>query len=43
MTHRADLPDLDSLNPEALKALIVAQREQLLSKNEELLSNTTVL
>jgi hypothetical protein len=38
MTHRAGLPDLNTLNPEALRALIVAQHEQLLCKNEELLS-----
>jgi hypothetical protein len=38
MTLRADLPDLDRLTPEALKALIVAQHEQLLSKDEQLCS-----
>src|SRR6516162_746687 len=38
MTHRAGLPDLDTLNYEALKALIVAQHQQLLSKDEQLLS-----
>jgi hypothetical protein len=37
MTPRAGLPDLDTLNYEALKALIVAQYEQLLSKDEQLL------
>ena len=37
MTLRADLPDLDTLNHEALKALIVAQHEQLLSNDEQLL------
>jgi transposase len=37
MTHRTGLPDLDALNPEALKALIFAQHEQLLSKDEQLL------
>ena len=37
MTQRADLPDLNTLNPEALKALIVAQHEQLLSKDQQLL------
>jgi len=43
MTERAGLPDLDTLNPEALKALIVAQHEQLLSKGEELLSKDAQL
>ncbi len=43
MTHRAGLPDLDTLNPEALKALIVAQHEQLFSKSEELLSKDAQL
>ena len=38
MTQRAALPDLDTLNPEALKALIVAQHEQLLSTDEQLTS-----
>src|SRR3974377_1047771 len=38
MTQRAGLPDLDTLNPEALKALIVAQHEQLLHKEEQLTS-----
>jgi transposase len=38
MTQRAGLPDLDTLNPEALKALIVAQHEQLLHKDEQLTS-----
>jgi len=36
MTQRAALPDLNTLNPEALKALIVAQHEQLLSKDDQL-------
>ena len=35
---RATLPDPDTLNPEALKALIVAQHEQLVSKKEQLAS-----
>jgi len=43
MTERAGLPDLDTLNPKALKALIVAQHEQLLSKDEELLSKDAQL
>ena len=43
MTRRAGLPDLDTLNPEALKALIVAQHEQLFSKSEELLSKDAQL
>jgi transposase len=38
MTQRAALPDLDTLNPEALKALIAAQHEQLLDKDEQLTS-----
>ena len=37
MTHRTELPDLNTLNPEALKALIIAQHDQLLSKDEQLL------
>jgi hypothetical protein len=32
MSERAALPDLDTLNHEALKALIVAQHAQILSK-----------
>src|SRR5271169_1714253 len=38
MSERAALPDLDTLNHEALKALIVAQHTQILSKDEELQS-----
>jgi transposase len=38
MPLRAALPDLDTLTPEALKALIVAQHEQLLHKDEQLFS-----
>src|SRR5467141_2032854 len=38
MSERAALPDLDTLNHEALKALIVAQHAQILSKDEQLLS-----
>jgi transposase len=38
MTLRVSLPDLDTLTPEALKALIVAQHEQILSQDEQLLS-----
>ena len=37
MTQREALPDLDTLNPETLKALIVAQHAQILSQDEELL------
>jgi transposase len=33
---RADLPDLNQLNPEELKALIVEQHQQLASKDEQL-------
>jgi transposase len=43
MTQRGGLPDLDTLNPEALKALIVAQHQQLLSKDEDLLSKDAQL
>jgi Transposase C of IS166 homeodomain len=38
MTQRAALPDLDTLNLEALKALIIAQHEQIHSKDEQLAS-----
>jgi transposase len=38
MAQRAALPDLDTLTPEALKALIVAQHEQLVHKDEQLFS-----
>src|ERR1700722_11036671 len=38
MRERAALPDLDTLNHEALKALIVAQHGQILSKDEQLAS-----
>src|SRR6266576_1794127 len=38
MSERAALPDLDTLNHEALKALIVAQHAQILSKDEQLAS-----
>ena len=38
MTPRVVLPDLDTLNPEALKSLVVAQHEQLLLKDEQLTS-----
>src|SRR5216684_9120321 len=37
MSERAALPDLDTLNHEALKALIFAQHAQILSKDEQLL------
>jgi transposase len=37
MTQRAMLPNLDTLTPQALKALIVTQHEELLSKSDELL------
>jgi transposase len=43
MTLRATLPDLDTLNPEALKALIFTQHEQLLSQSEGLLSKSEQL
>src|SRR5215510_576526 len=38
MTERAALPDLNQLNPEELKTLIVAQQQQLLLKDEQLAS-----
>jgi transposase len=38
MTLRATLPDLNTLNPEELKAVILSQHEQLLSKDEQLAS-----
>src|SRR6202140_2468812 len=38
MSERIALPDLDTLNHEALKALIVAQHAQILSKDEQLAS-----
>lgn len=37
MNVRVALPDLSTLNPEELKALILSQHEQILSKDEELL------
>ena len=40
---RAALPDLDTLNHEALKALIVAQHAQILSKDEQLLQRNEQL
>ncbi len=43
MSERAALPDLDTLNHEALKALIVAQHAQLLSRDEQLLSKAEQL
>jgi predicted RecB family endonuclease len=39
MTSAAVLPDLESLDRDALKALIVKQHGQLLSQHEQLLSN----
>jgi len=41
MTSAAVLPDLESLDRDALKALIVTQHGQLLSQHEQLLSNKT--
>src|SRR5262245_14051259 len=38
MTERITLPDLNQLNPEELKTLIVAQQQQLLLKDEQLAS-----
>jgi len=38
MSGRAALPDLRTLDPEALKALILSQHEQLLRKDEQLTS-----
>jgi transposase len=36
MAQRTDLPDLDQLTPEALKALIVSQHELIVSRDSEL-------
>src|SRR5262245_46326621 len=36
MTDRAALPDLNQLNPEELKALIIAQHELLASRDSEI-------
>jgi uncharacterized protein with PIN domain len=36
MTPRAALPDLDTLNYEALKELVIAQHQQLTSRDEEI-------
>lgn len=36
MTERAALPDLNQLNPEELKALIISQHEQLASRDSEI-------
>src|SRR5262245_65698065 len=36
MTERAALPDLDKLNPNELKALIISQHEQLISRDAEI-------
>ena len=38
MAANHPLPDLDALNPNELKVLILTQREQLLSKDEQLTS-----
>jgi hypothetical protein len=38
MTERADLPDLEHLDSEALKALIRAQHAEILRQNQALLS-----
>ncbi len=38
MSVRAVLPDLNTLNSEELKTLILSQHEQLLSKDEQLAS-----
>ena len=38
MTVRSMLPDLDTLDQEALKTLIVAQHQQILTQHEQLLS-----
>ena len=43
MTLRATLPNLETLNPESLKALIFLQHEQLLSQSKELLSKSEQL
>jgi transposase len=36
MTERAALPDLDGLDPEALRALILSQHQQLLSQDQHI-------
>src|SRR6516165_2846486 len=36
MTERADLPDLEKLSPEALRALIVSQHELIVSRDSEI-------
>jgi transposase len=36
MTQRADLPDLEKLSPEALRALIVSQHELIVSRDSEI-------
>ena len=38
MTQHTDLPDLDQLDPDALRALVRAQHQALRSKDEQLLS-----
>jgi len=38
MTERADLPDLDQLDPDSLKALIRAQQTEILRQDQALLS-----
>jgi len=43
MTARASLPNLDTLNPEALKALIRAQQQTLAEQEEELRSKSDQL
>jgi len=36
MTERAALPDLNQLNPEELKALIISQHELITSRDSEI-------
>jgi len=36
MAQRADLPDLEKLSPEALRALIVSQHELIVSRDSEI-------
>ena len=42
MSSRAALADLNTLNQEALKALILAQQEEILSQREQLQAQKSV-
>src|SRR5713226_8202345 len=43
VASRATLPDLDALNPQELKALIVAQHKQLTTQEERILTQSEQL